>query len=117
MQHWDDTIRLRQRIAGIRVHTAKPIVLAAIGYSSHQMTPHQQGQRLQEALEAAQYDGLAGWLIWVSFDFPPGVMCLEAGCPLEEESARYFGLWAAGYEPKIALGLVRIIMYASPDER
>jgi endo-1,4-beta-mannosidase len=110
-QHWDDAIRLRERIAAIRAQTNGPILLEAFGYSTYLLTPLQQGQRLQEAIQVAEYDGLAGWLIWTAFDFPPDATCQEPDCPDPDGGQNHFGLWGAGYEPKIGLGLVRIALY------
>ncbi len=110
-QHYDNAISLRQRIAALRSLTDKPVLLTAIGYSTTQMGELQQGQLLLDAIQAAEYDGLAGWLVWTAFDTSPDATCADPPCPVINSPEQHFGLWRADYQPKAALGLVRIALY------
>lgn len=115
--HWDNAITLRLRTASLRQLTDKPILLEEFGYSTFNTEEVQQGQLLNAAIQAAEVDGLAGWLIWSAFDFPLEATCTPPACPSIDSIQHHFGLWRTDYEPKIALGLVRIAMYAAahPD--
>lgn len=107
LQHWESVVTLRARLADLRAVTAKPVVLAAFGFSTTLMSEAQQGQYLRETIQIGEYSGLAGWLIWTAFD------------RAEASEAGSFGLWRADYEARSGLGLVQILLYdpvASTDE-
>ncbi len=107
--HWDDVIRLRARVALLRSLTEKPILLEAFGYSTYYFDPAEQSRLLREAIQAADYDGLAGWLIWTAFDFPFTAVCISPPCSGLDAPEYHFGLWQSDYTPKIAAGVVQIL--------
>lgn len=107
--HWDDVIRLRARVALLRSLTEKPILLEAVGYSTYYFDSAEQSRLLREAIQAAEYDGLAGWLIWTAFDFPLDAACIPPACPSFDAPEYHFGLWRSDYTPKIAAGVVQIL--------
>ncbi|GAB4570913.1 MAG: hypothetical protein Kow0077_06250 [Anaerolineae bacterium] len=96
LSHRDSTVALRVRIAAVRQQTQKPVLVAALGYDSALMPETRQGQYLREGVEAALEGGAVGWLVWQAFD--------------RESAGELFGLWRADYEPKVALGLLQILM-------
>lgn len=99
LQHWGSVVTLRARLAALQAVTGKPVVLSAFGFSTGLMPESRQGQYLRETIQVGEYAGLAGWLVWTAFD---------TGAVPETGA---FGLWSAGYEPKLALGLVQILLY------
>ncbi len=107
--HWEEAQRLRERVLALRGYTDKPIVLEEVGYSTYLMDEVAQGRLLREAIQAAEYDGLAGWLIWTAFDFPPAVACDPPACPAADGPELHFGLWNGDYTPKMALSVVRVL--------
>jgi hypothetical protein len=113
--HWDDAIRMRERVADLRWLTNKPILLEEIGFSTYHMEPVLQGRLLRDVVDAVEYEGLAGWLVWSAFDHMPEDACIPPDCPGAEHEQYHFGLWTVDYEPKIALGLIRILMYDPAD--
>ena len=69
----------------------------------------EQIQDLLKLIQAADYDGLAGWLIWTAFDFPLAATCISPPCPSLDAPEYHFGLWRSDYTPKIAAGVVQIL--------
>ncbi len=110
LHHWDDASTLRERIAQLRGYTDKPILLEEFGYSTYQLDEAQQSRFLREAIQAAEYDGLAGWLIWTAFDFPTDVTCLPPACPSEDSIQHHFGLWRTDHTPKMALDVLEVLI-------
>ena len=104
--HWTDAATFAQRIETLQAASNKPIVLEEVGYPAlDQASETQQARSLQEVLDMANHDGIAGWLIWTAFDFvpPPG----PAGNP-----EYYFGLWRTDLTAKPALSAHAL--YAKP---
>ena len=108
--HWDDALRLRARVALLASATAKPILLEEVGYSTYGLDEAQQAAFLRDALQAAEFDGVVGWLIWTAFDFPLEATCLPPDCPSQDSLEHHFGLWRVDYSPKPALTSVRVLM-------
>jgi len=108
--HWDDVIRLRARVAVLRSLTEKPILLEEFGYSTYYFDPAEQSRLLREAIQAADYDSLAGWLIWTAFDFPLDATCIPPACPSLDSPEHHFGLWQADYTPKVAASVVQVLV-------
>lgn len=111
--HWDDALRLRMRIALLRSQTDKPILLEEFGYSTYHFDPYEQSRLLREAIQAAQFEGIAGWLIWTAFDFPPEATCIPPACPDPDSAEHHFGLWTVDYAPKPALNMIRALIRLS----
>ena len=108
--HWDDALRLRLRVAQLASETTKPILLEEVGYSTYRLDEAQQAQFMRDALQAAEFDGVVGWLIWTAFDFPLDATCLPPECPSLDNLEHHFGLWRTDYTPKPALTSVRVLM-------
>jgi hypothetical protein len=114
-QHYGDAESLRQEIAILTDATDKPLLLAAVGYSTYEMDELSQRQALQQALEAVERTGLSGWVVWTAFDYPLSVVCVEPNCPAEDGPEMHFGLWNTSYFPKRALDVVRLMTGATLD--
>jgi endo-1,4-beta-mannosidase len=103
--HWHDILSLRSRINTYARNSSKPILLEEIGYHSWQeasrdrRSEEAQADLLNDAVELAEAEGIAGWVIWTAFDFVP-----QAGQPPNFE--HYFGLWRTDLTPKPALSRI-----------
>jgi hypothetical protein len=99
--HWSTSIQLNVRIDSYE-KPDKPLLLEEVGYHSWTDAPimgqnaEQQAQMLADAIEEAEAQHLAGWLIWTAFDFEP-----MPGQPYNFE--HFFGLWTVDLAPKPAL--------------
>jgi hypothetical protein len=109
VQHFGDVASLRQRLAVLTELTDKPILLSAIGYSSYEMDEISQRNALQQALEAAQNNGLAGWVVWTAFDYPLIATCVEPNCPSADSADHHFGLWNTSYFPKLSVDVIELM--------
>lgn len=98
--HWQDDVRLRERIVEIRANTDKPILLEEFGYSTTDVTPETQATLVAGVIQAADDNALLGWLAWTAFDFPLDSTCLPAPCVSADNREHHFGLWYADYIPK-----------------
>ncbi len=107
-QYYADIEPFRQRVAIIRSQTDKPILLIAVGYSTHTMDETAQRNLLYQILEGAQVNELAGWLVLTAFDYPLSATCVEPDCPGEDMALNHFGLWNTSYFPKSALDAVKV---------
>lgn len=107
-QHEGDVESLRQRIAVLRDATAKPVLLAFIGYNTFELDELGQRQAFQRAFEAVERNALAGWTVWTAFDFPRSVTCIEPDCPGEDGPVNHYGLWTTSYFPKRAIDAVEM---------
>jgi len=112
-QHFDDVGWLRQRIAELRAQTDKPILLSAVGYSTFQMDDIAQRDALQQALDAAKNNDLAGWVVWTAFDYPLTVTCTEPDCPSADSADHHFGLWNTSYFPKLSVDVIQLMTHSS----
>lgn len=110
LHHWDTAEVLRDRVARLQSLTDKPILLEEFGYSTFQHTEAEQGRLLRETIQAAEYDGLSGWLIWTAFDFSTDVTCVLPACPSEDSMQHHFGIWGPGYTPKLARGILAVLI-------
>src|SRR5690606_10407987 len=91
--HWNSADELRGRIAALRSHTDKPILLQEFGYSTFRMNADEQARNIYEGILAAEQSGLAGWLVWTAFDFPLDATCVPPACPSLDNAEHHFGLW------------------------
>jgi len=99
---------LRQTMAIVRDNVPrKPILLISIGYSTHLLDEIAQRNLLYQALEEVSSNRLAGWVIYLAFDFPYDVTCTPPDCPGEERDINRYGLWNTSYFPKLAVDGVK----------
>lgn len=106
-QHYGDYLPLRQEIANLKASTDKPIILSAIGYSTFDLDETAQRNLLFQAIEEVQNNDLAGWAIYMAFDYPTSVTCEEPNCPAPSASVNYYGIWNTSYFPKLAVDAVK----------
>ena len=103
--HWSDVEQLQDRIEVYQQGATKPILLEEIGYHSwadgplDQRDEATQAMLLKDALQTAEANELAGWVIWTAFDFAPD------GQPDHFEN--HFGLWRQDLTPKEAIGVLQ----------
>ncbi len=97
--YWSDSSRLAERIDRLTSQNNKPILMEEVGYSSARTDETRQAEALKKAIETAEREGIAGWLVWTAFDFTP-----LSGQPLNAEHA--FGLWRTDLTPKPALSIL-----------
>lgn len=105
-QNFGDLDALRAEIAALRSQTDLPIFLAATGYPTLEGADAEQLQYLERVFEAAQRNNLAGWAVWMAFDYPLTATCVEPNCPGEITAINRFGLWNTSYFPKLAVDAV-----------
>jgi len=108
-QHFAEYESLRQQIAVLRAETDKPVVLTAIGYSTLEVDETAQRNLLFQSLEEAENNQLAGWMVYMAFDYPLSVTCIEPACPGEARPINYYGIWNTSYFPKLAVDAVERI--------
>jgi hypothetical protein len=100
--HWTDAGQLRARVSDYRQRSKQPLLLEEVGYHSWAQAPQgaqdeaTQAILLSGAVNMAEKQGLAGWIVWAAFDFVP-----PAGQPAHFEY--FFGLWHSDLTPKPAL--------------
>lgn len=111
MQHFDTTQALRERVAGLRAQTDKPVLLVAFGASS--LTPEspaareeRQAQVIADFVRAGEADQLAGWFVWTMLDAPLDPTCAVVACDGAGDPRGYFGLWRMDRTPKAAVALL-----------
>lgn len=105
--HWEDTVRLQERIANLQSQTDKPILLEEFGYSTFRFTADEQSRMISEVVDAVEAQGLLGWLIWTAFDFPLDATCTPPACPSQDNAEHHFGLWTTDYTPKPAVEFLK----------
>lgn len=108
-QHYGEYEPLRQSIANIRSQTGKPILLTAIGYSTFNLDETAQRNLLYQAFEEVRSNRMAGWMIYMAFDYPSSVTCIEPDCPAKPSDINFFGIWNTSYFPKLAVDAVKRI--------
>jgi hypothetical protein len=101
-QHFGDEKSLRLRIAELRGYTDKPLLLIAFGFSTFNATEIDQVQWLRAAVQAAEVDRLAGWLVWTMYDFPTNVTCWPEPCASLDDARHHYGLWNTDGSRKLA---------------
>jgi hypothetical protein len=104
--HWENAQRLHARIAEIRRHTDKPILLQEFGYSTYRVSPDEQARLIEAVIQSAEENRLLGWLIWAAFDFPLDATCLPSPCVSADNAEHHFGLWYADYRAKPAVAVL-----------
>jgi len=100
---------LRQDIASLRAVVNKPILLAAVGYSTYQLDETSQRNLLYQTFEEVSHNDLLGWMVYMAFDYPRTVTCTPPDCPGEAQPINHFGLWNTSYFPKLAVDAVEVI--------
>jgi hypothetical protein len=106
--HYGEYEPLRQYIAILRDNVRdKPILLASIGYSTHTLDEIAQRNLLFQGLEEISNNRLAGWVIYLAFDFPRTLTCTPPDCPGEEREINRYGLWNTSYFPKLSVDAVK----------
>ncbi|MCU0511993.1 MAG: glycoside hydrolase family 5 protein [Anaerolineae bacterium] len=109
-QHYGEYEPLRQYIAILRDTVPnKPILLTSIGYSTHLLDEIAQRNLLFQSFEEVSSNRLAGWLIYMAFDYPRTVTCIPPDCPGEERDINRYGIWNTSYFPKLAVDAVQRI--------
>jgi endo-1,4-beta-mannosidase len=108
--HWSTADSLHNRTAALRVTTSKPIVVEEIGYSTASTGEANQATYLQEALQTAESDQLAGWIVWQAFDTRPEWACNPPDCPGTDSAQYYFGLWRTDGTPKPAAQAIQSLI-------
>lgn len=114
-QHYGDYEALRQEIAILRSEVPrKPILLAAIGYSTLTLSEQAQRNLLYQSFEEVRHNGLAGWVVHTAFDHPISATCgSQPDCTATDNN--HYGLYNTSYYPKLAIdGVKRIIAQESP---
>lgn len=106
-QHFGDYQPLRQEIANLKSRTTKPILLTAIGYSTYELDETAQRNLLYQAFEESRNNQLAGWLVYMAFDYPTSVTCVEPDCPAPPQAINFYGIWNTSYFPKLAVDAVK----------
>lgn len=106
-QHFGDYLPLRQEIANLKSQTDKPIVLSAIGFSTFDVDETAQRNLLFQSMEEVENNDLAGWVIYMAFDYPTSVTCTPPDCPTSATSINYYGIWNTSYFPKLAVDAVK----------
>lgn len=100
--HWRTASELINRIEQLRAQTDQPILLEEVGYpSAVNWDEIEQAQRLQDVLGIAEQHGLAGWMVWAAFDFPPPD-------PQTTNVQYFYGLWRLDLSPKPALDVIAL---------
>lgn len=107
--HWSGANDLQRRIRGLRLTTAKPLLLQEVGYSAFadDYTPDQQADALDAVILVSERADLLGWMIWTAFDFPRSATCYPSPCQSLDNIEHHFGIWTSEYEPKPAVEVVR----------
>lgn len=106
-QHFGDYLPLRQEIANLKATTNKPIVLSAIGYSTFDVDETAQRNLIFQGIEEVRNNNLAGWSIYMAFDYPTSVTCVAPDCPAKPASINFYGIWNTSYFPKLAVDAVK----------
>lgn len=114
-QHYGEYEPLRQRIALLRDSVNRPILLTAIGYSTFSVDETAQRNLLYQAFEEVRHNDMAGWMIYLAFDFPRTATCIEPDCPGDGKDIDHYGIWNTSYFPKLAVDAVERITGVSGD--
>jgi len=99
--HWTDAVELESRIDALREQSSKPILIEEVGYPSWGEDGEAfQAEALTKVISTADQSQVAGWLIWIAFDFTP-----TNGQPDSPEY--HFGLWRTDLTPKPTLNALK----------
>ena len=108
-QFYGDYEDLRQEIANLKASANKPILLSAIGYSTFSLDEVTQRNLLFQAFEEVENNSLLGWMVYMAFDYPRTVTCVEPDCPGEGSEINNYGLWSVDYFRKLSLDAVEVM--------
>ena len=106
LHHWSAASTLASRLQQFRAATNKPILLEEIGYSGYLSTEGQQLDALKQAIQIAEGQHVAGWILWQAFDILPGAACDPPDCPGPDNAEYHFGLWRTDGSPKQAVAAI-----------
>jgi hypothetical protein len=109
-QHYGEYEPLRQTIAILKDNTNKPIFLASIGYSTNALDETTQRNLTFQALEEVRNNQMAGWTVYMAFDYPTSVTCIEPNCPAEMQDVNRYGVWNTSYFPKLLLEAIERVI-------
>lgn len=115
-QHFGDYLSLRQGITDLKSLTSKPILLSAIGFSTFDVDETAQRNLLFQAIEEVENNSLAGWTIYMAFDYPTSVTCEDPNCPADPASINFYGIWNTSYFPKLAVDAVKRVTGVMTEE-
>ncbi len=113
VQHFGAVTTLRERVAGLRALTDKPVLLVACGASSLAAREEGQAQIVADLIRASEADQLAGWLVWTMLDAPHDPTCAVVVCDDSGDARDFYGLWRADRTPKAAVAMLDDLI---PDE-
>lgn len=113
-QHYGEYEPLRQTIANLRASTTKPILLTAIGYSTLTLDETTQRNLLFQSLEEVSNNRLAGWLVYMAFDYPTSVTCEMPDCPAPISEINRYGIWNTSYFPKLVVEAIERVLANTP---
>ncbi|MEZ4670497.1 MAG: glycosyltransferase family 39 protein [Anaerolineae bacterium] len=108
--HWEDADKFLQEVATIRSQTDKPLLLEEFGFSTFRISPEDQARLMVKVAQAAENEGLLGWLIWTAFDFPLDATCIQPACPSADNAEHHFGLWYSDHTPKPVIAALQAIL-------
>lgn len=108
-QFYGEYADFRQEIANIRASAGKPILLSAIGYSTFALDEIAQRNLLFQAFEEVEQNELLGWIVYMAFDYPRTVTCIEPDCPGSGQVIDHYGIWNTSYFRKLAVDAVEIM--------
>jgi hypothetical protein len=109
-QHYGEYEAFRQVVAILKANTRKPIVLAAIGYTTFAVDETVQRNLIFQAIEEVNNNRLAGWLVYSAFDHPVTVTCVPPECPAPLSEINRYGIWNESYQPKLVLEALQRLM-------
>ena len=107
LHHWSTADLLANRLKQFHAATSKPILLEEVGYSAYPSTEGQQTNYLMQAIQTAEAEKTAGWIIWQAFDLSPGTACEPPDCPGVDNAEYHFGLWRTDGSPKLAVDTIK----------
>ncbi|MDQ7035451.1 MAG: cellulase family glycosylhydrolase [Anaerolineae bacterium] len=108
-QFYGEYADFRQEIANLRASAGKPILLSAIGYSTFALDEIAQRNLLFQAFEEVAQNDLLGWIVYMAFDYPRTLTCIEPDCPGSGQAIDHYGIWNTSYFRKFAVDAVEIM--------
>ena len=108
-QFYGEYADFRQEIANLRAASNKPILLAAIGYSTFSLDEIAQRNLLFQSFQEVAENDLLGWIVYMAFDYPRTATCIEPNCPGTGQVIDHYGIWNTSYFRKLAVDAVEIM--------
>lgn len=113
-QHFGEYETLRQIIANLRASTQRPLLLSAIGYSTMTLGETAQRNLLYQAFEEVSSNQMAGWIVYMAFDYPRLVTCIPPDCPGPGREIDHYGMWNTNYFPKMSVEAIERVTGVNP---